>query len=53
MDDCAAGVSTAPCHLPQETQGPESGAAHGCALYLDGTPLKETEDIVDHPKGGS
>jgi hypothetical protein len=53
MDDCAAGVSTAPCHLPQETQGLEPCAAHGCALYLDGAPLKETEDIVDYPKGGS
>ena len=52
MDDRAAGVSRAPCHLPQEAQGLESRAANGCALYLDGTPLKATEDIVDHPEGG-
>jgi hypothetical protein len=52
MDNCAAGVSRAPCHLPEETQRLESGAANGCALYLDGTPLKATENILDHPEGG-
>jgi hypothetical protein len=52
MGDCAAGVSRAPCHLPQETQRLESGKAHGRALYLDGTPLKAPEGVIDHPKGG-
>ncbi|SRR6266478_1609704 len=52
MDDCTAGVSRAPCHLPQETQRLESGTAHGRALYLDGTPLKASESVIDHTKGG-
>ena len=52
MDDCAAGISRAPCPLPQETQRPESGTAHGRALYLDGTSLKASEGVIDHPKGG-
>ena len=52
MGDCAAGVSRAPCHLPQETQRLESGKAHGRTLYLDGTSLKASEGVIDHPKGG-
>lgn len=52
MGSCAAGVSRTPSHLPQETQRPEPGTAHGRALYLDGTPLKASEGVIDHPKGG-
>ena len=53
MDDCAAGVSRAPRHLPQETQRPKYGTAHGRALYLDGTPLEASEGVIDRTKGGS
>jgi hypothetical protein len=52
MDDRAAGVSRAPCPLPQETERLESGTAHGRALYLDGTSLKTPEGVVDDSKGG-
>ena len=52
MDDRAAGVSRAPCHLPQETQRLESSTANGRALHLDRAALKAIEDIADHPKGG-
>ncbi len=52
MDDCAAGIPRASCHLPKEAQGIEPCAADGRALYLDRTPLEAIAGIADDPKRG-
>ena len=52
MDDRAARITRAPCHLPKEAQGIESRAADRRALHLDRAQLKAIAVIADNPERG-
>ena len=52
MDDRAARIARASCHLPKEAQGVEPCATDGCAFHLDRTPLEAIASIANDPKRG-